>query len=46
MASERVIYWGSGSTPAWRALVGLEEKGLEYTSKIIEFSKSTSQSSY
>ena len=39
MAEERVIYWGSGSAPAWKALVGLEEKQLSYESKIIEFSK-------
>ena len=34
------IYWGSGSTPAWRVLVCLEEKGLSYESKILQFSKS------
>ena len=40
MASQdRVIYWGSGSTPAWKALVGLEEKKLSYESKVVEFSK-------
>jgi hypothetical protein len=36
---ERVIYWGSGSTPAWRVLACLEEKNLTYNSKLIEFSK-------
>ena len=34
------LYWGSGSTPAWRVLCVLEEKGLDYESKLIEFSKS------
>lgn len=43
MASERVLYWGSGSTPAWKAMVALEEKGLEYTPKLIEWSKGTSE---
>ena len=36
------IYWGSGSTPAWRVLVCMEEKGLSYESKLLEFSKSKS----
>ncbi|BDA49420.1 Glutathione S-transferase A [Coccomyxa sp. Obi] len=39
MASERKLYWGSGSTPAWRVLIALKEKGLEFDSKLIEFSK-------
>ena len=34
------IYWGSGSTPAWRVLVCMEEKGLSYESKMLQFSKS------
>ena len=34
------IYWGSGSTPAWRVLCVLEEKGVDYESKLLEFSKS------
>eukprot|EP01025_Chloroclados_australasicus_P042816 TRINITY_DN45555_c0_g1_i1.p1 TRINITY_DN45555_c0_g1~~TRINITY_DN45555_c0_g1_i1.p1 ORF type:complete len:286 (-),score=28.32 TRINITY_DN45555_c0_g1_i1:275-1036(-) len=38
-SSSRVIYWGSGSTPCWRALLALEEKGLPYESKLLEFSK-------
>ena len=37
--AERVIYWGSGSTPAWKALACLEEKKLSYTSNCVEFSK-------
>ena len=37
--AERVIYWGSGSTPAWKALACLEEKGLAYDSKRIDPSK-------
>ncbi|EIE19038.1 glutathione S-transferase [Coccomyxa subellipsoidea C-169] len=39
MAAQRTIWWGSGSAPAWRVLIGLKEKGLEYDSKLIEFSK-------
>eukprot|EP01024_Parvocaulis_polyphysoides_P041213 TRINITY_DN3779_c0_g1_i2.p3 TRINITY_DN3779_c0_g1~~TRINITY_DN3779_c0_g1_i2.p3 ORF type:complete len:221 (-),score=42.89 TRINITY_DN3779_c0_g1_i2:224-886(-) len=37
--SQRILYWGSGSAPCWRALLALEEKGLEYESKLMEFSK-------
>jgi glutathione S-transferase len=33
------FYWGSGSPYAWRAMLGLELKGLTYTSKILQFSK-------
>ncbi len=33
------IYWGSGSPFAWRALLTLELKRLEYESKLLEFSK-------
>ena len=40
----RTIYWGSGSTPAWRVLICLEEKGLPYDSRIVEFSKRASVS--
>nr|AAC50036.1 glutathione S-transferase [Coccomyxa sp. PA] len=39
MATERKLYWGSGSTPAWRVLIALKEKGLEFDSRLIEFSK-------
>ena len=38
--SGRVLYWGSGSGPAWRAQIALAEKGLKYDSRQIEFSKS------
>ncbi len=41
MAANRVLYWGSGSTPCFRVLFALEEKGLEYESKLLEFSKSS-----
>lgn len=34
----RVLYWGSGSAPCWRVQVALEEKGLEYESKLVSFS--------
>jgi glutathione S-transferase len=33
------FYWGSGSPWAWRAMLGLELKGLRYESKILQFSK-------
>jgi glutathione S-transferase len=33
------FYWGSGSPWAWRAMLGLELKGLEYESKLLQFSK-------
>lgn len=36
--SEMFIYWGSGSPPAWRALITLKEKGLDYKDKLLSFS--------
>lgn len=33
------LYWGSGSPFAWRVMLTLEVKGLEYESKLLEFSK-------
>ena len=36
----RVLIWGSGSAPCWRVMIALEEKGLQYESKRIEFSSS------
>lgn len=33
------VYWGSGSPFAWRVLLTLEVKRLEYQSRILEFSK-------
>ena len=30
------LYWISGSAPAWRALLALELKGLDYESRILE----------
>ncbi len=33
------LYWGSGSTPAWRVLLALAAKGLPYTSHLLSFSK-------
>ena len=32
-----VVYWGSGSPPAWRVLACLEEKNLAYKSERISF---------
>lgn len=37
---DRVLIWGSGSAPCWRVMIALEEKGLQYESKQIEFSSS------
>eukprot|EP00245_Coleochaete_scutata_P004962 TRINITY_DN18062_c0_g1_i1.p1 TRINITY_DN18062_c0_g1~~TRINITY_DN18062_c0_g1_i1.p1 ORF type:complete len:222 (+),score=59.09 TRINITY_DN18062_c0_g1_i1:242-907(+) len=34
----RKIYWGSGSAPCWKVLLVLEEKKLEYESKLLSFS--------
>lgn len=33
------IYWGSGSMFAWRVLITLEEKDLQYESKLLSFSE-------
>lgn len=33
------IFWGSGSPFSWRVLLAAEVKGLEYTSRPLEFSK-------
>jgi glutathione S-transferase len=33
------FYWGSGSPWAWRAMLGLELKGLRYASRLLQFSK-------
>ena len=33
------LYWGSGSPCAWRVLLALEFKGLEYRSHVLQFSK-------
>jgi hypothetical protein len=44
--SDRVLYWGSGSVPAWRILVTLHAKKLEFTSKMVEFSKSVRTPSF
>lgn len=32
------LYWGSGSTPAWRAQLALAAKGIPYTSRLLSFS--------
>jgi hypothetical protein len=36
-SSPRVLYWGSGSPPAWRVLITLHEKMLSYRSEMITF---------
>ena len=33
------VYWGSGSTPAWRVLLGLNIKGIPFESKLLSFQK-------
>jgi glutathione S-transferase len=33
------FHWGSGSPWAWRAMLGLELKGLTYESRLLQFSK-------
>jgi glutathione S-transferase len=38
------LYWGSGSPFAWRVMLTLEVKGLDYESKLLEFSKSENKS--
>ena len=35
-----MLIQGSGSSPAWRVMITLEEKSLEWTSKQCDFSKS------
>jgi glutathione S-transferase len=32
------VYWGSGSTPAWRVLLTLAIKGIPYESRLLSFS--------
>jgi glutathione S-transferase len=32
-----VLYWGSGSPPAWRVLATLQEKGLSFRSEMVTF---------
>lgn len=39
MTDTITFYWGSGSPWAWRAMIGLELKGLTYESKLLQFSK-------
>jgi glutathione S-transferase len=38
------LYWGAGSPNAWRAMLALEFKGLQYDSKLLEFSKQEHES--
>ena len=40
MARDMMLYWGSGSPPCWRAMLVLEEKGLQgYNNKLLSFEK-------
>lgn len=38
------LYWGAGSPHSWRPLLALEAMGLEYESRLLEFSKNEHQS--
>jgi glutathione S-transferase len=38
------LFWGSGSPYAWRVLLALEVKGIEYSSQLIEFSRKDQKS--
>ena len=41
------LFWGSGSSPCWRPMIVLEEKGLGgYPNKLIEFSKQEHKGEY
>lgn len=39
MTGKRVLYWATGSAPSWRGRIALEEKGLEYTAKLVNFAE-------
>ncbi|CAN0421950.1 unnamed protein product [Lampetra fluviatilis] len=40
MASDMIVYWGSGSPPCWRILLCLEEKALQgYQQKLLSMEK-------
>ncbi|XP_029635212.1 glutathione S-transferase A [Octopus sinensis] len=39
MMSDITLYWGSGSIPCWRIMITLEEKGLDYNSRLMSFEK-------
>jgi glutathione S-transferase len=38
------LFWGSGSPYAWRVLLALEIKAMQYTSQLIEFSRKDQKS--
>lgn len=40
------LFWGSGSTPAWRALLGFAFKGVPYTSRRLSFSDRETRSDW
>jgi glutathione S-transferase len=44
MASKIFVYWASGSPPCWRVMLALEEKGVPYESKLLQFSKNEQKS--
>lgn len=37
MEDDIFLYWGSGSVPCWRVQIVLDEKGIEYGSKMLSF---------
>ena len=41
-SADRILYWGSGSTPCWRIQIALAEKELPCEQKLLQFSKSAS----
>ncbi len=40
------VFWGSGSTPAWRVLLGFAIKGVPYESKQLSFSAGDTRSEW
>ncbi|KAK9904912.1 hypothetical protein WJX75_005349 [Coccomyxa subellipsoidea] len=44
MTGKRVLYWATGSPPSWRGRIALEEKGLEYTAKLVNFAEGENRS--
>lgn len=40
------LFWGSGSTPAWRALLGFAFKGVPYASRRLSFSNRETRSDW
>ena len=43
-ANKPTIYWISGSAPAWRVLLAMEFKGIDYHSRILETARKEQKS--